>query len=185
MAVRRKRVRRSKRVESGFVFDSGEWQVSIGELKPVERGRRKGDHLFKYVAEKLPWDSLPAVGKYLKGLGVKREGVYMAHDSFGVARYGGRGRIFARLRSHKRKYTRELVYFSFYIIENKTHEREIENVILRAAGPQMVLNLRKVRDGIDPGRIGDYEPGTKFFRRRYARGTKRAAQLRRGTRRRS
>jgi len=44
------------------------------------------------------------------------------------------------LRSHKRKYSKELVYFSFYIIENKTHEREIENVILRAAGPQLVLN---------------------------------------------
>jgi hypothetical protein len=64
----------------------------------------------------------------------------MAHDSFGVARYGGRGNIFSRLRTHKRKYSKELVYFSFYIIENKTHEREIENVILRAAGPQMVLN---------------------------------------------
>jgi ribosomal protein S7 len=37
-------------------------------------------------------------------------------------------------RNHKRKYYKELVYFSFYIIENKTHENEIENVILRAAG---------------------------------------------------
>lgn len=185
MAAKRKRVFRSTRVEEGPVFVSAEWQVSVGELKPATTAGRKGNHLFKYVAEKLPWDSLPKILKYLRAHGVKREGVYMAHDSFGVARYGGRGNIFARLRSHKRKYTRELVYFSFYIIENKTHEREIENVILRAAGPQMVLNLRKVRDGIDPGRIGDYEPGTKFFRRRYARGTKRAAKLTRGTRRRA
>ena len=103
----------------------------------------------------------------------------MAHDSFGVARYGGRGNIFARLRNHKRKYRKELVYYSFFIIENKTYEREIENVILRAAGPQLVLNQRKVRDGIDPGRVGDYEPGTKFFRRKYARGTKRGARMKR------
>jgi hypothetical protein len=85
-------------------------------------------------------------------------------------------------RNHKRKYYKELVYFSFYIIENKTHENEIENVILRAAGPQMILNLRKVRDGIDPGRVGDYEPGTKFFRRRYARGAKRSVRFTRGRR---
>ena len=90
--------------------------------------------------------------------------------------------FFSRLRSHKRKYSKELVYFSFYIIENKTHEREIENVILRAAGPQLVLNLRKVRDGIDPGAVGDYEPGTKFFRRRYARGAKKSVKLRRARR---
>jgi hypothetical protein len=130
----------------------------------------------------LSWKALPYVSKHLKDMKVKRVGVYMAHDSFGVARYGGRGNIFSRLRSHKRKYFRELLYFSFYIIENKTHEREIENVILRAAGPQMVLNQRKVRDGIDPGSVGDYEPGTKFFRRKYARGTKRAVRFTRGRR---
>lgn len=184
MTDKRKSVRRSKRVDVGVVYTDAEWKVSVGELKLTERGGRKPDHLFKYIAEKLPWASLTKVGTYLKSLGVKREGVYMAHDSFGVARYGGRGRIFTRLRNHKRKYTRELVYYSFYIIENKTHEREIENVILRAAGPQMVLNQRKVRDGIDPGWVSDYEPGTKFFRRLYGRGTKRATRLRRGSRKR-
>jgi hypothetical protein len=158
------------------------WNVRVGELRPVGRKSPKANPLFKYVAEKLPWEALPFVSKYLKDHKVKRVGVYMAHDSFGVARYGGRGNIFSRLRSHKRKYSRELVYFSFYIIENKTHEREIENVILRAAGPQMVLNQRKVRDGIDPGWVGDYEPGTKFFRRKYARGAKRAVRFTRGRR---
>jgi hypothetical protein len=151
----------------------------VGELKPTAGSAAKSDHLFKYVAEKLPWDSLRKVSSYLKRLKAKRQGVYMAHDSFGVARYGGRGNIFSRLRSHKRKYRKELVYYSFFIIENKTYEREIENVILRAAGPQMILNQRKVRDGIDPGRVGDYEPGTKFFRRKYARGTKRGARMKR------
>jgi hypothetical protein len=117
-----------------------DWNVQVGELRPVGRGPHSRDHLFKYVAEKLPWAALSLVSAYLKTRKVKRVGVYMAHDSFGVARYGGRGNIFSRLRTHKRKYSKELVYFSFYIIENKTHEREIENVILRAAGPQMVLN---------------------------------------------
>ena len=172
---------RSKRVD-GEIIPSGpnsDWIVQAGELRPVGGGRKSRNHLFKYVAEKLPWDSLGKVRSYLERLGVKREGVYLAHDSMGVARYGGRGRIFARLRQHKRKYQKELVYYSFYIIENKIHEREIENVILRAAGPQMILNQRKVRDGIDPGRVGDYEPGTKFFRRKYARGATRSVRFRR------
>ncbi len=156
-----------------------DWVIQVGELRPLGRTKQKGDHLFKYVAEKLPWDALPKVNTYLKASNVKRVGVYMAHDSFGVARYGGRGNIFHRLQNHKRKYDKELAYFSFYIIENKTHEREIENAILRAAGPQMLLNQRKVRDGIDPGNVNDYEPGTKYFRRRYARGTKRSPRLRR------
>lgn len=180
MVKKRSGIRRVKRITLETIFDGHEWQVKLGEL----RGKTRGDNLFKYIAEKLPWDSFDAVLSHLRKSGVKREGVYLAHDSFGVARYGGRGQIFARLRNHKKKYERELVYFSFYIIESKTHEREIENVILRAAGPQLVLNQRKVRDGIEPGWVSDYEPGTKFFQRRYARGAKRAASLNRGPRKR-
>lgn len=171
---------RSRRQYGKENWNNNDWIVKVGQLRATEQRAPKGNHLFKYVAEKLPWDALPWVSRYLKDNKVKRVGVYMAHDSFGVARYGGRGNVFSRLRSHKRKYNKELVYFSFYIIENKTHEREIENVILRAAGPQMVLNQRKVRDGIDPGRVGDYEPGTKFFQRKYARGVKRAVRFTRG-----
>jgi hypothetical protein len=174
---------RSKRKYGEKIWSNEDWIVQPGELRPTKRNRKR-DHLFQYVGEKLPWDALNAVNKYLKEQGVSRDGVYMAHDSFGVARYGGRGRIFSRLRSHKNKYYRELVYFSFYIIANKTHEHEIENVILRAAGPQMILNQRKVRDGIDPGSVGDYEPGTNFFRRKYARDAKRSVKLPRGRRKR-
>jgi hypothetical protein len=171
---------KKKRVDGETVFSSDNWEVVVGELKSTAKtSTRSNHHLFKYVAEKLPWDSLNKVLGHLRQNNTKREGVYMAHDSFGVARYGGRGNIFARLRRHKRKYNKELVYYSFYIIESKIHEREIENVILRAAGPQMVLNQLKVRVGIDPGRVGDYEPGTKFFRRKYARGAKRLAKKRR------
>lgn len=141
------------------------WKVVTGKLVPGP-GRPGRDHLFQVVAEKLPFEALPDVRKDMLEYGHSREGVYLAHDSMGVARYGGRGQVFARLRAHKRKYPNELVYFSFYIIANKQHEREIETIIIRAAGPQLILNDRKRALGIDPGAVGDYEPGTEFYQRR-------------------
>jgi len=98
--------------------------------------------------------------------------VYLAHDSIGVARYGGRGQIFSRLRKHKEKYPLELCYFSFYTIAGKKNEREIETALLRAAGPQLILNTRKVQDDITKGDVKDYEPGTSFFERQRKRGKK-------------
>ena len=74
----------------------------------------------------------------------------------------------------RKKYPRELLYFSFYVIANKNHEREIETAILRAAGPQMILNQRKVRSSIDHGSVNDYEPGTHFLERQFRRGKKKA-----------
>jgi hypothetical protein len=133
-------------------------------------------HLFEYVAEKLPFGSLGNVRRELEDRDAHLEGVYMAHDSMGVARYGGRGQIFNRLAAHRKKYRRELVYFSFYVVRDKKHERELETAILRAAGPQMILNRRKVRDGIDPGSIRDYEPGTNFIERHGKRGKKKKQQ---------
>jgi hypothetical protein len=118
------------------------------------------------IAEKLPYECLPAIKKHLEKNGDAVQGVYLAHDSMGVARYGGRGSILSRLAAHKRKYPTQLRYFSFYVVANKAHEREIETAILRAAGPQMTLNTRKVASGILPGDIRDYEPGTIFFERR-------------------
>jgi hypothetical protein len=97
-------------------------------------------------------------------------GVYLAHDSFGVPRYGGRGDIFGRLAQHKRDYPKELEYFSFFIIKNKNHEREIETAILRAASSEMTLNERKVRTGLAIGNVTDYEPGTYFVERQSPRG---------------
>jgi|HubBroStandDraft_2_1064218.scaffolds.fasta_scaffold207899_2 hypothetical protein len=180
MAKRRRR-RSRYTVDHNIISERDGWIVWCGWVEGKTRGA-ESKKLFRCVGEKLPWASLPEVSNNLKSVGMKREGVYLAHDSFGVARYGGRGNIFHRLRSHKRKYQRELVYYSFYIIEDKTHEREIENVILRAAGPQLVLNQRKVRDGIEPGSVRDYEPGTRYYRRRLARGQKRIVRFRRGRR---
>jgi hypothetical protein len=89
----------------------------------------------------------------------------------GVAR--GRGRVFDRLRAHRKANPTVLFYFSFYLIDDKHHEREIETAILRAAGSQLLFNQRKVRNGLERGNATDYEPGTRFFERQYVRGKKR------------
>jgi hypothetical protein len=180
MAKRRTRHRKRLAVDRYIISEQDGWIVWCGHVEGGGLQQSTSTRLFQCVAEKLPWASLSAVNANLKSLNITREGVYLAHDSFGVARYGGRGHIIRRLRSHKRKYSRELVYYSFYIIKDKIHEREIENVILRAAGPQLVLNQRKVRDGIEPGSVRDYEPGTRYYRRKLARGSKRMVRFRRG-----
>lgn len=155
------------------VWDGDGWVVVEGRLVPRPGKPPKTSHLFQCVAEKLPYDCLGAVRKHMEEHGRAREGVYLAHDSMGVARYGGRGQIFTRLATRRRAYPRELVYFSFYVVKDKKHERELETAILRAAGPQMVLNTRKIRDGIDRGSVWDFEPGTRFFERQRKKGKRR------------
>ena len=93
------------------------------------------------------------------------QGVYMAHDSMGAVRYIGRGKVFTRLKTRKREHPHELVYFSIFIVNDKQHEREIETLLIRAAGPQLEFNDRKKRIGIETGDIHDFEPGTKFYER--------------------
>ena len=130
--------------------------------------------MFLYLGEKLPFDCLKSVAAFIREESDDTQGVYMAHDSMGVARYGGRGDIFTRLKSHNKNYPSELLYFSFYIIRNKKHEREIETAILRAAGSQMTLNERKTALGLKVGNVSDYEPGTHFIERQAKKGRKKA-----------
>lgn len=156
----------SKRITEYFRVDGEQWKVAFGRLVPWPGRPNKTGHLFSFVAEKIPFSFLKEVKAQMEKNGTKIDGVYMAHDSMGVARYGGRGRVFARLGSHLKKYPKQLHYFSFYVIANKAHEREIETAILRAAGAQMILNNRKVASGFEPGNVQDYEPGTYFFERR-------------------
>lgn len=66
----------------------------------------------------------------------------------------------------------ELKYFSFYVVEDKKHEREIETLLIRAAGPLLLFNTKKKRLTISSGNLLDYEAGTRFFERRYMRGQK-------------
>lgn len=166
MAKHQKRF--ARKVTSETLLTKAPWSVVFGELR---RGRgRPGQPLFKVVAEKLPFDDIDVVRKHLASQGVKATGVYMAHDSMGIARYVGRGNIFQRLKARKKAQDLELAYFSFYIGMNKTHEREVETVLIRCAGPQAHFNSRKKRVDIQAGNIRDYEAGTLFYQRQYRRG---------------
>jgi hypothetical protein len=90
----------------------------------------------------------------------------------GEARYIGRGNIFTRLAGHKKAHRLELQYFSFYVVEDRKHEREIETLLIRAAGPLLHFNEKKKQLTIDPGSISDYEANTRFFERHYRKGRK-------------
>jgi hypothetical protein len=137
------------------------------------RGRpNKVSRLFKYLGEKLPFDALEDVRHHFISDNTPAQGVYVAHDSMGTPRYIGRGSVFTRLKAHKKAHPHELVYFSFYMVEEKQHEREIETLLIRAAGDQLEFNDRKKRVGITPGNVGDYEPGTFFYERQTKKGRK-------------
>jgi len=122
------------------------------------------------MGEKLPFEALSAVKKHLKEQGYTTQGVYVAHDSMGCPRYIGRGSIFARLEARKKAQQLELEYFSFYVVSEKKHEREIETLLIRAAGFLLEFNDKKKRVGIQAGNVRDYEAGTVFYERRYKYG---------------
>lgn len=159
-----------KRTDSDPLWsDETQWRVHKGKL--IKKGRpRVSQSLFKIIAEKLPYDSLAAVAKDLREAEGLVEGVYIAHDSMGCPRYVGRGRVISRLRARKRENPLELEYFSFYIVEEKQHEREIETLLIRAAGPLLHFNDKKKRVDIEPGAIKDFEAGTIYYTRRKVRG---------------
>jgi hypothetical protein len=152
--------------------DGKQWTVQHGELVRGQGRPEKTEHLFKVVAEKLPFDSLLKVKKYINDKNFTMQGIYVAHDSMGCPRYIGRGNVFQRLGARKNAQPLELEYFSFYIVSEKKHEREIETMLIRAAGPLLEFNDRKKRIGIEPGNIKDYEAGTYFFERQYKKGRK-------------
>ena len=56
-----------------------------------------------------------------------------------------------------------MIYFSFYVVEAKVHEREIETLLIRGASNMLEFNDRKKRVGIENSRIKDFEPGTRFY----------------------
>jgi hypothetical protein len=134
------------------------------------------------VGEKLPYDSLASVRKQMIAMKLPRTGVYVAHDSMGFARYIGRGSIFGRLRSHRRAHPLELMYFSFFVVEDKIHEGEIETILIRASSPLLEFNSQKKRVGTRAGNIRDFEAGTAFFQRQYHRGKRKPGKRKRGRR---
>ncbi len=154
------------------VWNGHGWSVEYGELKRGQGRPPATSRLFQFVGEKIPFEAIDDVCTHFISDDTEPMGVYVAHDSMGTARYIGRGHVFNRLKSHKKAHPRELTYFSFYIVEEKQHEREIETLLIRAAGPQLEFNDRKKRIGIKPGNIRDYEAGTGFYERQTKRGRK-------------
>lgn len=166
----KKKAKLTKRILGKVFTDGTQWTVQYGELKRRKGRPDKGEHLFKVLGEKLPYFALAKVSEHIRKQGHKSQGVYVAHDSMGCPRYIGRGNVFARLRSHKRTQPLELQYFSFYLVEEKKHEREIETLLIRAAGFLLEFNEKKKRVGISHGSIRDYEAGTFFYERQHKKG---------------
>jgi hypothetical protein len=165
MAARKNKKTATKKIHKEDVWGDASWVVCYGELKR-ERGNPGTTNLFECVAEKIPFGALKAVQNEVQNKNIGTNGVYVAHDSMGCPRYVGRGDIFGRLASHLKAHSHELVYFSFYIVADKKHEREIETLLIRTAGFMLEFNDRKKRVGISPGNVADYEAGTYFFERR-------------------
>ena len=153
------------------IGEYGIWEVFPGKLRPSRGRPTRIEPLFHAVAEKLPKESLSKVCSDLSHkLGGKIYGVYVAHDSMGYPRYIGRGDIRLRLSSKFKQKSEELMYFSFYVVADKIHEREIETLLIHAAGPLLDFNEKKKRTGIKSGSVSDFEAGTLFYVRRYMRG---------------
>jgi hypothetical protein len=116
-----------KKIEADVRDGSGKWVARFGKLDPG-RGRQTAvPNLFQVVGEKLSFEVLSAVDKHLGSLaskGIRRKGVYVAHDSMGYARYIGRGRIFPRLRACLSKHPSELCIFRFTLSKrSNTNEK--------------------------------------------------------------
>ncbi len=172
MAAKKNKTKAHKKVESADVWHGNSWVVKYGELKRGRGNPGNVANLFKVVGEKLPFDSLAKIKAALVAEGLHHQGVYLAHDSMGCPRYGGRGDIFSRLKQHKDAHPDELSYFSFYVVAEKKHEREVETLLIRGASFLLEFNDRKRRVGVEPGDIRDFEAGTHFFERQRKRGRK-------------
>lgn len=146
----------TKTIEAKRVYRNEQWTVHYGTLKPGRGRPELTARLFSVLGEKLPYECLNAVRNYLRKSGLTRQGVYVAHDSMGCARYIGRGNIFSRLETRRKAQVLELKYFSFYVVKDKKHEREIETLLIRAAGPLLEFNTKKKTVTISTGNIRDY-----------------------------
>jgi hypothetical protein len=166
----------SKKDKLDIVGTNERWIICRGNVP--QRGRPpKVTSLFKVVAEKIPFEFLKSVEDSAKARGHPTNGIYLAHDSMGAVRYAGRGDIFGRLRACYRKHPLELLYFSFYVIEEKKHEREIETLVIRACSHLLEFNDRKKWPTISPGNVLDYEPGTFYYERQKKRGRRSSAKI--------
>lgn len=172
MKKKQQKAAATKKVEGEVWTDNVDWAVKHGQLKRGKGRPGNVQALFRAVGEKLPLEAINSVRKHLKQRGVGVTGIYVAHDSMGTPRYIGRGNIFGRLRSRHKENPHELIYFSFYVVKDKVHEREVETLLIRAAGDSLYFNQRKKRVDIKPGNVRDYEAGTLFYERQQRKGKK-------------
>ncbi|MFB3431816.1 MAG: hypothetical protein ABL309_12915 [Phycisphaerales bacterium] len=174
MAKKRNVKQQARKQLEWRIWDDDQWVVNTGRLIPPPGRPRKVKSLFRHVAEKIPFEALNDVRREFREHGWQTQGVYIAHDSMGFARYVGRGHVFNRLRARYKAAPLELAYFSFYIVINKNHEREIETLMIRLGGAHLHFNSRKKRVDTQPGNIRDYEAGTRFVERQRRRGKAKA-----------
>lgn len=167
-----KKARLTKKTTATVYTDGSQWKVLYGELKRGQGRPAATEHLFRVVGEKLPFTALSKVRSHLKKEQLSSQGVYVAHDSMGCPRYIGRGNIFQRLEARFKTQPLELAYFSFYVVSEKKHEREIETLLIRAASFLLEFNDRKKRVGISHGNVRDFEAGTLFYERQRKKGKK-------------
>jgi hypothetical protein len=168
----RKKPPSMKKAESRVASDAS-WTIVWGELIRQPGRPASVKSLFKVIGEKIPYEFLEKVKTKVKEQGLPITGVYIAHDSMGYPRYIGRGNIFERLGARRKAQVLELAYFSFFVVEEKIHEREIETIMIRSAGSLLDFNSRKVRNNIKAGDVRDFESGTRYVERQYKRGRKR------------
>ena len=94
----------SKRTDKKAIWTDGEcWTVHKGQLYRHKKGPNSVESLFKFVAEKIPFDAINEVEKSLQSLDFGTDGVYIVHDSMGCPRYIGRGNVINRLKARKRE----------------------------------------------------------------------------------
>ena len=176
MAAGKKAPLRKQTIETVYM-DGEQWKVVYGKLRRGQGRPPLTQRLFfRVVGEKLPFEALYEVRSHLEGQGHTHQGVYVAHDSMGCPRYIGRGSILHRLEARRRAQPLELKYFSFYVVAEKQHEREIETLLIRAASFLLEFNSKKKRVGIEHGYVGDFEAGTLFYERQQRKG-RRAYEL--------
>lgn len=77
------------------LWSEDEWIVVRGKLRPGKGRPSKTDRLFQYVAEKLPYAALSKIRRWMQDNSDHLDGVYLAHELMGTARYGGRGQVLA------------------------------------------------------------------------------------------
>lgn len=162
----------SQKRDKGPVWSDVRCSVRWGKLVGSAGNPGKIKSLMSWVGEKIPYAALDETKKKLQQEGAKKDGVYVAHDSMGYARYVGRGDVFVRLANRLKAHPMELAYFSFYLVAEKKHEREIETLLIRLGGAHLQFNERKKRIDISPGNVRDYESGTNYVERQKKKGRK-------------